>query len=244
MLFAAQLTAAPAPVQQAFKNGETLDYHLSYLRLIGGTARMTVGPDADDASRLRITSVGQSNPWFRLFKVRDEIVTNVNRDTFTTLHFRKKLDERGRKKDEVTNVANGVAPRVTTSGKSKETKVPNPVYDPISLIYLFRTLDLSVGRQHEMQVLADGKLYKLNARVTGRETIATDAGTFRCVILEPTMYAVANDARDARLRIWYSEDERRLPVRIRFDVNFGTITATLKGIIAGVGSIDPPVPPQ
>ncbi|HEX8154784.1 MAG TPA: DUF3108 domain-containing protein, partial [Thermoanaerobaculia bacterium] len=119
-----------------------------------------------------------------------------------------------------------------------------PVYDPISLLYLFRTVDLSVGRQHEMQVLADGKLYKLNARVTGRETVTTDAGTFRCVILEPTMYAIANDARDARLRIWYSEDERRLPVRIRFDVNFGTITATLKGIIAGVGSADPPVPPQ
>ena len=226
-----------AAVFATFLSGETLDYDLRWLKITGGTARMTIAAQADD--RLRITSVAKSSASFsRFFKVRDEIETIVARDDFTTLSYIKKLDEDGDKHEEVTGIEKGIATR-RKKGKTKKIDVPRPVYDPISLIYHLRSVDLSPGRSHEFTVIADGKVYGVKADVLRREVVITPAGTFKTVVVEPKMEA-GGVLREERLWIWYSDDERRLPVRIRSEVKFGAVTATLRRVTAGVRSIDPP----
>ena len=241
LVLLAQL-AAPAGVKTAFDDGETLDYTLSWLRVTGGSARMTIGPHLEESSQYKITSVGKSNARFsRIFKVRDEIETVVARSNFSTVHYRKRLDERGKKKDETTVVNEGVATR-TTATKTRKTEVPTPVYDPISMVYFLRTVDLTPGKAHAFQIIADGKLKVVTVQVRrNKDTITTEAGTFRCIVVEPMMHAVNSDARDTKLMIWYSDDERRLPVRMRSEVPVGTITASLKGVQPGVGSPEPPM---
>lgn len=221
----------------AFLSGETLDYELKWLKITGGSARMTASQLGDD--RVRITSVGKSSPGFsRIFKVRDEIETIVAKDDFSTLRYTKRLDEDGDKKEEVTTVEDGVATR--RRKKVKSVRVPRPVYDPISLIYHLRTLDLSIGKRHDLTVVADAKVYNVHAVVLRHETLTTPAGKFNCVVVEPRMES-GGIPRDERLWIWYSNDERRLPVRIRTEVNFGAITATLRAVTPGVASIEPPL---
>jgi hypothetical protein len=62
-------------------------------------------------------------------------------------------------------------------------------------------------------------------------------------MVEPEM--VTNGvSRDEKLYIWYSDDERRLPVRIRTEVKFGSVTATLKSVSSGVAAVDPPPLPK
>lgn len=228
---------AAAVAATTFLSGETLDYELKWLRITGGSARMTIS--GIEGNRIRITSVGKSTPGFsRIFKVRDEIETIVARDDFSTLRYTKNLDEDGDKKIEVTTVEDGVATR--RRKKVKSVKVPRPVYDPISLIYHLRTLDLTVGKSHPFTVVADARVYNVHAVVVKKEVLTTPAGKFNCVVVEPRM-EIGGVAREERMWIWYSDDERRLPVRIRTEVNFGAITATLRGVTPGVGSIEPPV---
>jgi hypothetical protein len=115
------------------------------------------------------------------------------------------------------------------------------VFDPLSLIYHIRDLDLTPGNSHRFAVFADGKLYTLQANVTGRQTLETPAGRFNTVIVEPKMQGggVFRD-EDARLTIWYTDDARHIPVRIRSEVKVGTITATLRAIHVGIITIEPP----
>ena len=227
-----------AAVFSTFLSGETLDYELKWLKITGGSARMTIG-QLDDG-RIRITSVGKSSPGFsRIFKVRDEIETIVSKDDFSTLRYTKKLDEEGDKHEELTTVTEGVASRIRHS-KVKNINVPRPVYDPISLIYHLRTLNLSPGKKHDFTVIADGRVYNVHAKVVRRETLTTPAGTFKTVVVGPRMES-GGVVREEKMWIWYSDDDRKLPVRIRTEVNFGAITATLRGVSAGVGTIDPPV---
>jgi hypothetical protein len=229
--------APVSPVEQKFIDGETLDFNLSWLKVTGGTARMTISPGGDD--RFRITSVARSSPSFsRIFNVRDEIETTVSRGDFSTLRYVKRLDEEGDKQDEVTVVDEGVATR--TRKKVKKVRVPRPVFDPISLIYHLRTLDLTPGKAHDFDVIADGKLYTVHARAVRREKVQTPAGTFDCIRVEPQMISGGVE-REERLFIWYTDDERRLPVRIRTEVKFGAITATLRAFAPGVTSSEPPV---
>jgi Protein of unknown function (DUF3108) len=233
----AAMTTVVSPVEQKFADGETLDYTLTWLKVTGGTARMTISADGEDS--FRITSVARSSPSFsRFFKVRDEIETTVAKNDFSTLRYVKRLDEDGDKHEEVTVIEDGVATR--TRLKVKKTRVPRPVFDPISVIYQLRTRDLSPGKAHDFELIADGKLYTVHAKVVRREKVQTPAGTFDCVRVEPEMVS-GGVARDERLFIWYTDDERRLPVRIRTEIKVGAITATLRAFSSGVTSPEPPV---
>ncbi|HEX6178909.1 MAG TPA: DUF3108 domain-containing protein [Thermoanaerobaculia bacterium] len=228
---------AAGAVTDAFEEGETLDFNLAWTRVSGGSARMTIAPL--NGERYRITSIGKSGAFFsRFFKVRDEIESIVDRKTFSTLQYHKVLDERGKKKDELTVVDRN---RNIATRKGKIIEVPDEIFDPLSLIYHVRTLDLAVGRSHEFTILADGKLYTVHATVTGREALSTPAGKFSCFVVEPRMATPAGVFRDDqnRLQIWISDDDRRLPVRIRSDVAIGAITATLRAVSKGVTSTEP-----
>ncbi|HEX8254276.1 MAG TPA: DUF3108 domain-containing protein [Thermoanaerobaculia bacterium] len=235
----AMLTSAPTPVETAFRDGETLDYTVTWMKVAGGTARMTIAPADDEKSRFRITSVARSGGSVgRLFKVRDEIETTVDAKDFSTLRIRKKLDERGDRTEETTTFEDGVATRKRTA--TRRVPVPRPVLDPISVIYHIRTLDLAPGKSYEFPLYADLKLYNVRAKVIRREVVQTPAGTFNCLLIEPEMVR-GGVAREERLFIWYSDDERRLPVRIRTEVKFGSVTATLKSVSSGVTSTEPPL---
>jgi hypothetical protein len=174
--------------------------------------------------------------------VRDEIVSFVDRVLFTTIGYEKHLREGRSKKDDVTIVdrAHGIITRRRAGKPDKVVHTTEPVFDPISLIYQFRRLDLKPGAHVHFMVVGDGKLYAVDADVTERETITTPLGTFRTVAVEPQMSAGGLFAdEDSKLTIWYSDDARHLPVRIRSDVKIGSITATLKGVRAGVTGIEP-----
>ncbi len=234
-----QPLAQPQPVLQAFAAGETLDFSLSWMKMSGGAARMTVAP-YEDGAKLRITFVGKSGSFFsRIFKVRDEIESIVRRDPFSTIAYAKRLDEKGRKKDESTVVDEQSH---TATRKGKNFPVPAAVVDPLSVMYLLRTVDVTAGAHHEFTVLADGKVYVMTAHVLRREVLRTEAGTFRTVLIEPKMRegGVFGEGQ-ARLLIWYTDDERRLPVRIRSEVGVGAITASLRAVSSGVTSIEPPL---
>jgi hypothetical protein len=234
-LFAATFVVT-SPAVPAFNEGETLDYNVAWLRITGGTARMTIAPQGD---AYRITSVAKSSSGFsRIFRVHDQIETIVAKSDFSTLKYTKRLEEDGDTSLEVTTVDDGVATRVRK--KIRKTNVPRPVYDPISVIYLMRTFELAPGRAFELTLVADGKLYNVHARVIRRETITTPAGKFNTLVVEPRMESGGIE-REEKLNVWYSDDPRHLPVRIRTDVKFGSVTVNLRAVSKGVTSVDPPV---
>jgi hypothetical protein len=214
-------------VSAAYDHGETFDFALSWLKVVGGHAQMTVAPVPNDPDRIRIHSVAQSNAFFsKIFPVHDEIESVVDHDTFSTVIFQKILREGHHSKNELTVVdrQKGVALR-----KGVETPIPKMVLDPLSTIFYLRKLDLSPGKVHNLTVIADGKVYTLEAVVNGRETVVTDAGRFSTVVVEPKMRhgGIFRDENN-RLLIWYSDDERHLPVRIRSEIAAGSITASLR----------------
>lgn len=242
-LILAAAVLSGTPVEDDFLKGETLDFTLQWLRISGGVGRMTIGPANDDATKLRITSVARSTSGIsRIVKFRDEIETIVLRDNFSTVEYHKRLDERGVKKNEQTLIEDGVATR-TKGSKTKQVKVPTPVLDPMSVIYYLRTVNLAPGQTHELTLIADGKIYTVHAIVIRRENIVTPLGSFKTIVVEPRMES-GGVQREETMTIWYSDDDRRLPVRIRTEVKFGAITATLAKVTAGAGSAEPLMPKQ
>ena len=220
-------------LSEVFSRGEQLHFSLAWLRMTGGEARMSVDPQTN--GQIKIESIAESNSLFaKIYPVRDEIESIVNAETFSTLRFQKTLNERNRKKSELTVID---PDRRIALRKGKEIPVPNPVMDPLSTIYFLRTLDLTPGKKHYFTIIADGKVYTLQADVLYRETVRTTAGTFKTVVVEPKMRhgGIFRDENN-RLVIWFSDDDRRIPVRIRSYLAVGTITATLRSSELGRGN--------
>lgn len=243
LLLLCATTVAAASLDPTFTSGETLDFNLAWLGLTGGSMRMTIAPQPGDGTHYRITFIAVSSKSFaRIFKVRDEIQSYVNRSDFSTVRFEKHLSERGRRKDDSTIIdeRRKVATRRRPNKDTEVISVPNPVFDPVSLVYHLRTLDLTPGKTHRFEVFADGKVYTLVATVGARESLETPAGTFNTVAVEPKMIGggLFRD-EDSRLTIWYTDDDKHIPVRIRSEVKVGTITATLKATASGVMTIQP-----
>lgn len=243
LLLIATVASATEPVDQLFVKGETLDYTLTWLGISGGAARFTIGLAPDAPDRFRITSIARSSSGFaRFFRVRDEIQSFVDRELFTTIGYEKHLNERGKKKDDLTIIdrEKGIAIRRRPGKPDQVVPASGPLFDPLSLIYQFRRLELRPGDHVHYMVVADGKLYAVDADVTQGETLTTPVGTFKTVSVEPQMSAggLFRD-EDSRLTIWYSDDARHLPLRIRSDVKIGSITATLQSMRAGVTGIEP-----
>jgi hypothetical protein len=238
------LLAFPAmgAVRDILLAGETLDYELTWVGLTGGAMRMTIGPIPNDPAHLRITSVARTNASFAfLIKVRDVIESIVNRDDLSTIRYEKHLDERGRRKDDTTIIdeRRRIAMRRRPGRDTEEVIVPKPVFDPLSLVYHLRELALEPQTVQRFNVFADGKLYTLQAQITKRESIVTPAGRFDTVAVQPKMLAGGLFRGDGDLTIWYSDDARHVPVRIKSDLKIGSITANLKAVRSGVSSPEP-----
>jgi hypothetical protein len=205
---------------------------MTWMHLTGGTSVMKIGPVDGKRGVFRIESLAESSPSFnRIYKVRDFIESHVERDGFSTVHFRKILQEKNRHKDVTTefDYEKGVALR-----RGKEIPISRPLLDPLSTVYYLRKLDLVPGRVYRATILADSKVYQPEIHVVRRERVTTAAGTFNTVMVEPKLKQGSLFREgDSRLFIWYTDDARRIPVRIRSELSFGSITASLKSIQAG-----------
>ena len=211
-------------VERVFSQGERIEYTLSWLGMAGGEAVITVTPGE---GRFTIHTLARTlGAIGRLYPVRDEIETVVSSANFSTLRFEKRLNERGREKhvETIFDPKRKVATR-----KGEEIPYEPPILDPMSSIYFIRTLDLTPGKKHKMTIIADSEIYEIEAEVLSRQVIDVQGSRFRTVLVEPKMRkgGIFRDENN-RLLIWYTDDARRVPVRIRSELAFGSITATIR----------------
>ncbi|HEV8435596.1 MAG TPA: DUF3108 domain-containing protein, partial [Thermoanaerobaculia bacterium] len=118
---------------------------------------------------------------------------------------------------------------------------PPIVFDPLSLIYYMRGFPLKVGEVLRFTIIADGKLRDVEAHVVRTDTLDTPAGKFDCLVVEPHTQGagIFRDDAKSQMTIWYSDDWRHLPVRIRSEAKIGAITATLRSVSSGYWSAEP-----
>jgi hypothetical protein len=115
---------------------------------------------------------------------------------------------------------------------SHAVTIPPCVHDVLGALYKLRTMQVPLGSAVEIPI-SDGKK-NVSARVEAqkRETIRTPSGRYETVRYEAFLFRNVLYRRDARLYVWLSQDERRLPVQVSVQMPFyiGTVTIQLAKI--------------
>jgi hypothetical protein len=218
-----------------FGLGEQIVMHVSFGIIPAGKAKLEVVDTVRIGDQLtyRVVSTARSAKGFDwVYKVRDSIETWIDADSIYSHKFRKKLRE-GNYKDEKLVLFNLADSTVSwwDDGESRDPIDVEPyVQDVFSAGFKTRTLPLEVGdtlyiRTHDVK-----KTYDLLVIVHARETVETLAGTFDCFKTEPIQKSggLFKKERKARLFVWVTADDRRIPVMMTSKASFGTFTVQLE----------------
>jgi len=114
-------------------------------------------------------------------------------------------------------------------------------YDFLSAFYRARALPLAPGAVYDLSVRGQGADYQAELKVVGHDVIRTNVGSFSTIVTE----VKANGSPLKNLRIYFSDDERHVPVLISARVRSGDLTAELAGseLVKQPEEVKPPAPP-
>lgn len=214
-----------------FQPGETMSFTFGWNLVPGGTGTMEVLPvtEVDGVEAYHFAMTAKSNSFIDLFyKVRDRYESYADRGMTHSLLY-SELKKGSDKRDiSVTFDWENQTAQYTNFGKSKDPISVLPgSFDPLSVYYAFRLIDLEVGKIIEIPV-TDGKKSVIGrARVTKRETILVDGREFDTYRIQPYLEhfgGVFKKSKKAKLDIWLTADEKKIPVRMRVKVIIGSVT--------------------
>ena len=212
-------------ISPPFGPGEVLSYNLKWTVIKGGEARMSVVANADADSLWEVHSLAWSTGIVDVFyTVRDTIISTIDRGTLLPTRFVKKQHE-GKYHRDSTYVFDQAAGIIYRNGGSFACSLQ--VHDILSVLYRVRTYPLAVEQSYEATVYEGGKLYTAAINVLREEQVTVPAGTFDCVVAEPILQSEAIFKQKGRLWIWFTNDDRRIPVLMSSEVPVGAITAEL-----------------
>jgi hypothetical protein len=223
---------------KSFKVGERLTFEVSYGFITAGIAEYYIPKITKIAGReaYNITFNVNSNSAFDPFyKVRDHYETYVDVEGLFPWRFEQHIREGGYSRDFSAFFDQRKGKAKTSEGSYD---IPKYVSDIVSAFYYARTFDFSKMKQGDKVHLENfykDKVYPLDVVYHGRETVSVKAGKFKCIILEPLVREGGLFKSDGNLIIWLSEDQARIPVKVRTKVVIGAIDAELMGY-AGIAA--------
>jgi hypothetical protein len=224
--------AAPQP-GFSFPQKQTLTYSVDWRVFPAGTAVLHFESFGD---RERITAnadtIGAIN---LLFHVSDHFQSTFDRQRGCTTEFDKQTVEGRRQINSTLRIDYSQNKtildeknQVTGQTKHVETPVAGCVTDLLTGLFYAASQPLIPGRSFVMPVVDAQKTVPVTMRVESREEIKTTLGTFKTVRVQPTADVGVVKNR-GNIWIWYTDDERHLPVQMRARLFWGTITFRLTG---------------
>ena len=176
----------------AFPRGESLHYESSWngLRAGEGEISVTVDPAAPDQIHFQGQSrtVGLAG---LLWKMRDGIETWSSpenlKPSICLLHVREPTIQFDRKV--VFNHQLGTATSQKLGGGEAHARVLEirNAYDPLSLLFVLRSLDWKAGEERRFEVVDGEERYLLVLRALAEEPVTVREGTFRAIKLSPVL---------------------------------------------------------
>ena len=224
-----------APPQPAFPLPvhKTLTYAVDWRVFPAGTATVHFDQLGD---RERITANAFTTGAINLlFHVNDHFQSTVDRAKGCTYQFDKQTVEGRRQINSNLRIDYAAGKSildeknvVKNESKHVESPIPGCMTDLLTGVFYTATQPLVVGHSFIVPIVDAMHNVPVTIKVEGREEIKTPLGTFKTIRVQPTAAAGVVKNR-GNIWIWYTDDDRHLPVQMRARLFWGTITFRLTG---------------
>jgi len=233
---AAQRDAVPFPI------GEHLRYQAKFgIFSVGEATLDIVARDTvrgQDAVHFRFHIQGGAL-WYHLDQTMESW---VGRTDFRSRRFIQDTEERGKKRFKRYDIFPDSGYYREDQQDSTKPTVADPL-DDMAFIYWVRTLPLEVGHRYEYTRYFRPDRNPVIVQVLKREEIDAAGQKFNAIVIKPMIPKGRGIlAENADARMWLSDDQRRLLLKLQSNFSFGTITMNLKEYSAPPPTAAPPPP--
>ena len=242
-LAALAVAAAPCtlpPVESGsrpWRAGESLAWDVDVMGIAtAGTIEASVDRPAAGLVPVRVR-VKNTSVFAKVRNIRGVATSWIDGATLLPRRYRDETNESGlRRTTEVRFDEEGPHLRLAWSIGEKrgvrELDRTGEAMDLISLVYYLRAAELTSGEPFCVELVANRRYWRLEGEMAKeREQVTTPAGTFEALRVDATLTreATAEDprVRSRPLHLWYSDDERRVPVAAVTEVDLGPVRALL-----------------
>jgi hypothetical protein len=221
----------------AFDAGEWFKFKMSYSGFFkAGNATLNLKETTiDGKSVYHVVGKGWTTgtiKWF--FKVKDRYESYFDKETGLPYKFVRKIDEGGHTKDIEINFdqVNNKAFIENKKHKTKKTVTTEVnVQDMISAFYYLRnnydTDTIKINDVVELNMFFDNENYIFKLKYLGKETINTEFGKIKSLKFRPYVMAGRVFKEQESLTLWVSEDDNKIPLKIKADLAVGSLRADL-----------------
>jgi hypothetical protein len=225
---------------KAFKVGEKLRFDVKYGFVTAGIAEYSITKISKLAGRnvynvsFNVNSVPAFDPFY---KVRDHYETYIDIEGIFPWRFEQHIREGGYSRDFSAFFDQRKGKAKTSEGSYD---IPKYVNDIVSALYLARTFDFSKSKEGDKVNLENfykDKVYPLDVVFRGKERVTVAAGTFDCIILEPMVREGGLFKSDGNIIVWLTNDDLKIPVKVKTKILIGSIDAELTGYEGLAGKI-------
>lgn len=224
--------------ERAFDVGEWFKFRIHYGIVNAGYATLEV-KEAVKNNKKVYHAVGKG--WTTgmtkfFFKVDDNYESYFDKETGNPYQFVRKIDEGGYTKNQEGFFDHGKGTVLVKDYKNKNEKtivIPANVQDILSTFYYLRNhpnIDkLKVGESVAIDMFFDDETTKFKLKYIGKEDLKTKFGTIPCMIFRPYVQAGRVFKEQESLTVWISDDDNKMPLRIKASLAVGSLKADLEG---------------
>lgn len=220
----------------AYDSGEWFKFRIHYGFVNAGYATLEVKEAVKGNKKIyhavgKGYTVGMSRFFF---KVDDNYESYFDKETNKPFQFVRKIDEGGYTKNQegfFNQDANKVVVKDYKKNTEKTFPVTENVQDIISTFYFLRNhpnIDkLKVGESIVVDMFFDDEIFKFKLKFIGRENLKTKFGTAPTMIFRPVVQSGRVFKEEESLTVWISDDDNKMPLRIKASLAVGSIKADL-----------------
>ena len=221
-----------------YKTGEWLKFRVHYGLLTGGYATIDIKEDTYKGKPVHhIKGFGETTGIVGLaFGVEDYYESWVDKETDLPYKFLRKIDEGGHTKNKVIEFDQESNKAHINDIKHNEKKIITTepgIQDMVSAMYYLRnnleTEGLKQGDEINLTMFFDGENYPFKMRFIERETINTKFGKVKSLVFRPLVQSGRVFEEEESLTIWVSDDDNKIPLRIKASLSVGSLKADLEG---------------
>lgn len=225
--------------KSAFVPGEWLKFRLHYGWLNASYATLQVKTAKISGMPVyHVVGRGQTTGFASVFfKVDDTYETYFDKEDGKPYKFVRKIDEGGYTKDVEINFYHEKDEAILNDKKNDKKlnfTLQDSVQDLLSAFYYlrnnFETKDLVEGKSIKLNMLYDDDgIFPFKLKYLGKEVLKTKFGKVECLKFRPYVQSGRVFKEQESLSLWVSNDDNKIPIRIKAELTVGAIKADLEG---------------
>lgn len=223
---------------EAFDVGEWFIFRIHYGLVNAGYATLEVKEATINNKKVfHVIGKGYTTGVSKFFfKVEDLYESYIDKETRNPYQFVRKIDEGGYNKNQqgfFNQAENNILVKDYKHNTEKTFDIPKNTQDILSSFYYLRNYPnidkINTGEFVAIDMFFDDKTTKFRLKFIGRENIRTKFGDVSTMIFRPFVQSGRIFKEEESLTIWISDDENKLPLRIKANLAVGSIKAELEG---------------